>query len=91
MARGLKTHLVTSKSVQYCQKPLLLVLILLATFQVRAQDQPVAGAEKSTYGLKAGINFAELWGDDALPESDRKVGYSVGAYASFKLSKDLKI
>lgn len=39
------------------------------------------------YGLKAGINFAELWGDDALPESDRKVGYSFGVYASYKISK----
>jgi hypothetical protein len=37
------------------------------------------------------VNFAELWGTDALPESDRKVGYSLGAYAAFKVSKVLKL
>jgi len=56
-----------------------------------AQDGGSEQAEKETYGLKAGINFAELWGEDALPESDRKVGYSFGVYASFKLAKALKI
>lgn len=48
-------------------------------------------ADGTQYGVKAGANFAELWGDDALPESDRKVGYSFGAYASFKLSKTVKL
>jgi hypothetical protein len=56
-----------------------------------AQDDRDSLEEKAQYGIKAGINFAELWGDDALPESDRKVGYSFGAYASYKLSKTLKI
>lgn len=46
---------------------------------------------KDHYGVKAGINFAELFGEDALPESDRKVGYSVGGYAAFKLSKSMKL
>ncbi len=43
------------------------------------------------YGIKGGINFAELWGEDALPESDRKVGYSFGAYAMYKISEELKL
>lgn len=47
--------------------------------------------ETSTYGLKAGVNFAELWGADALPESDRKLGYSFGAYGSYKLNAHFKI
>lgn len=45
---------------------------------------------EANYGLKSGINFAELWGKDALPESDRKVGYSFGVYASYKISKEWK-
>jgi hypothetical protein len=55
------------------------------------QSQDLTENKQATYGIKAGINFAELWGDDALPESDRKVGYSFGAYASYKLSKGLKL
>lgn len=47
--------------------------------------------ENTEYGIKAGINFAELWGDDALLESDRKVGYSIGAYANYKLFKSLSL
>lgn len=41
------------------------------------------------YGLKAGLNFAELFGEDAIPASDRKTGYSVGAYGSFPLGPSL--
>jgi hypothetical protein len=67
-----------------------LACCLLVYHQVSAQDEDSL-KEKENYGIKAGINFAELWGDDALPESDRKVGYSLGAYASFLLSKELKI
>ncbi len=47
--------------------------------------------EGEHYGIKAGINYAELWGDDALPESDRKVGYSFGGYATYKITKTLKV
>lgn len=47
------------------------------------------GATKG--GLKAGVNFAELWGEDALPESDRKVGYSFGGFASIPLTQHLKL
>ncbi len=54
--------------------------------EANAQDD-----NKVQYGIKAGINFAELFGDDAIPESDRKIGYSFGTYASFKVSKDFKI
>uniref|UniRef100_UPI004047F2C1 porin family protein n=1 Tax=Roseivirga sp. TaxID=1964215 RepID=UPI004047F2C1 len=68
----------------------ILVLCLTNTAHLFAQEKEIAkqGAE---YGIKAGINFAELWGKDALPESDRKVGYSFGGYASYKISKGLKL
>lgn len=69
---------------------LLLFLGLTNPFPTYAQDKEKAGHE-AEYGLKAGINFAELWGKDALPESDRKVGYSIGGFASYKISKNLKL
>lgn len=56
-----------------------------------SQPMPKEEDDKVAYGLKAGVNFAELFGEDAIPESDRKVGYSLGAYASYKITKDLKI
>lgn len=55
------------------------------------EKEVVMKNNEAHYGLKAGVNFAELWGEDALPESDRKVGYSFGVYTSYKLSKELKI
>lgn len=58
--------------------------------QVLAQEDTTKTDGKDHYGIKAGINFAELWGSDALPESDRKVGYSFGIYASYKISKEWK-
>lgn len=61
------------------------------SFQAYAQELDNSLEEKDQYGIKAGINFAELWGEDALPESDRKVGYSVGAYATYKISKAFKL
>lgn len=70
----------------------LFVLCTTSSFRLFAQDEETVEEKNEThYGLKAGINFAELWGKDALPESDRKVGYSFGAYASYKISKEWKI
>ena len=77
----------TPASFQRQIRPLLTaVLFLSLTFQGFAQD-----SDKTQYGIKAGINFAELIGDDAIPESDRKEGYSIGGYMNFKLSKSLKL
>lgn len=77
----------TPASFQRQTRPLLTaVLFLSLTFQGFAQD-----SDKTQYGIKAGINFAELIGDDAIPESDRKEGYSIGGYMNFKLSKSLKL
>jgi hypothetical protein len=59
--------------------------------QVLAQEDTTKTDRNDHYGIKAGINFAELWGEDALPESDRKVGYSFGVYASYKISKEWKL
>lgn len=70
---------------------LLLALLPFLAAEVQAQSTPQAPADKEQYGLKAGANFAELWGADALPESDRKLGYSFGLYAAFKLRPGLKL
>jgi hypothetical protein len=64
------------------------IVIFSSIYAQEKNSEPVGDDH---YGLKAGINFAELFGEDALPESDRKVGYSFGAYASYKISKSLKI
>jgi len=72
-----------------CVKSIFLIFVILNLSLpglVMAQEE-----EKEQYGIKAGINYAELFGDDAIPESDRKVGYSLGAYMSFKLNKHLKL
>ena len=36
--------------------------------QAFAQENESILEEEAHYGVKAGINFAELWGQDALPE-----------------------
>ncbi|GMQ33374.1 porin family protein [Algoriphagus taiwanensis] len=72
-------------------KPFLVLCFIMVSYRGYAQEIATQDGDKAQYGIKAGINFAELWGKDALPESDRKVGYSLGAYASYKLSKDLKL
>lgn len=70
----------------------LIVFGLTSTAHVYAQDkQSLKEKNEPKYGLKSGINFAELWGEDALPESDRKVGYSFSVYASCKISQNLKL
>lgn len=70
----------------------LIVFSLVNSIQLFAQEGEVLkDKKKEQYGLKAGINFAELWGEDALPQSDRKVGYSFGIYGAFKISKEWKI
>lgn len=69
---------------------LLLATILLST-EIYSQENSVPLKEKAVYGVKAGLNFAELWGEHALPESDRKVGYSIGVYGTYKISKNLKL
>lgn len=62
------------------------LLVTLFCNHVLAQE-----SKTIQFGVKSGINFAELFGDDAIPESDRKVGYSFGTYMNFKLTKDLKL
>lgn len=69
----------------------LIIFGFTSTSHLYAQDKDSAVNKETQYGLKAGINFAELWGEDALPESDRKEGYSFGVYASYNISKNLKL
>ncbi|WPR77630.1 porin family protein [Algoriphagus sp. NG3] len=47
--------------------------------------------ENFQFGIKGGINYAELLGRDALPDKDRKVGYSFGLYTNHKLSEHFKL
>ncbi len=78
-----------------------IVLVLWATAYNLYGQQPgeaplqepevPAAQQKYQFGVKAGVNFAELFGDDAIPQSDRKIGYSAGLYANFKISNDFKI
>lgn len=71
---------------------LVVTLLCSPSLQMKAQLQDENQEDDTTlYGIKAGINFAELLGEDAIPESDRKVGYSLGAFAAFKVNKELKI
>ncbi len=70
--------------------PVVFLLCITFSFLSYGQDS-ISTIENAHYGVKAGINFAELWGDDALPESDRKVGYSLGVYATYKISEELLI
>lgn len=70
----------------------LIVIYYASSVCLFAQENETGKENKEAhYGLKAGINFAELWGEDALPESDRKVGYSFGVYGSYKISKEWKL
>jgi len=78
------------KSLRKTFKLVVFIPCMVLTSHSYAQDN-TNDDEKDHYGVKAGINFAELWGDDALPESDRKVGYSLGIYATYKISKEFKI
>lgn len=80
------------RKTYFCILITLWILCLAGASPVFAQEKDTKKAKEPVqYGLKGGVNFAELWGDDALPESDRKVGYSFGVYASYKLSKEWKI
>jgi opacity protein-like surface antigen len=81
----------TSRGLGSCLKPALFAISLLIAIQIYAQENDSAEKIKTAYGLKAGVNFAELWGEDAIPESDRKTGYSFGAFASFKLSENFTV
>ena len=38
-------------------------------------------------GIKVGVNFAEFWGKDALPEKRYKIGYSAGFYLGIPIKK----
>lgn len=80
---------------EHMRKMRILIFILLHTLCLSsngfAQEDSTETKENAHYGIKAGVNFSELWGNDALPESDRKVGYSFGVYASYKISKEWKI
>jgi len=68
-----------------------IVMIFNLSFSFSSIGQETKDAKSDQYGIKAGINFAELLGEDAIPESDRKVGYSFGVYATYKLNTTLKI
>lgn len=65
-------------------------VLLITPYSNAQENEVILKEEKIQYGIKAGINFAELIGDDAIPESDRKVGYSFGGYISIKISEGLK-
>jgi len=68
-----------------------LILSLYLPIRGFSQEKNIHKSNSDVYGIKAGINFAELLGNDAIPESDRKEGYSFGVFATYKLTEKLKI
>jgi opacity protein-like surface antigen len=48
-----------------------------------------ANAQETKFGVKAGVNFANLTGD--IEETSSKVGFQVGGFAEFKLSEKFAI
>jgi hypothetical protein len=60
---------------------------LIFALKTEAQEKVIDEQNEWAYSLKGGINFAELVGDDALPLSRRKVGYSLGFAVSMPLKK----
>ena len=64
-----------------------LAALVASTSCLEAQEAKSA----FVYGIKAGVNFAELYGQDALPESDRKVGYSLGGFTTYSASTSWKL
>lgn len=68
-----------------------IIIYILSSLSLSAQHAEIKEDRADfRYGFKVGINFAELWGDDALPESDRKEGYSLGVYGLYKISEKWK-
>lgn len=67
--------------------PIWLVCLLIGFYSnLHAQEKA-----KTEFGVKAGLNFAELFGENSIPESDRKEGYSFGTYLTINLSEEFKI
>lgn len=64
---------------------------LCTSYTSLCQNATKPESDSDQYGIKAGVNFAELFGVDAIPESDRKIGYSFGIYATYKINSSLKI
>jgi len=50
-----------------------------------------AKAQDIKYGIKAGVNFATLTGDDVPEELESRTGFHVGAVAEFKLTEQFSI
>lgn len=62
----------------------LLLVALVSMFSI------VAFAQESTFGVKAGVNFAKITGDD-LEDASGRTGFHVGAIAEFPLSEQFSI
>ncbi len=79
------------KNLTHIGSLFLFLCCILFPSAIFAQEKALNLDQDAYYGVKAGLNFAELWGEHALPESDRKVGYSIGVYGTYKISKNLKL
>ncbi|MCH7408570.1 PorT family protein [Belliella sp. DSM 111904] len=68
-------------------------VIYLVIFFALIQCTTLNAQEGSKYqmGIKGSINFSELIGFDAIPDRDKKVGYSFGLYQNFKIKENFKL
>src|SRR5687768_2381617 len=48
-------------------------------------------AQETKFGVKAGVNFANLSGDDVFGDNSTKIGFNVGGFAEIKLSEKFAI
>jgi hypothetical protein len=65
-------------------KRIFLAISMVTLFAAGAAAQGISG------GLKAGLNFANLMGDDA-GDTDMKIGYHFGGYAKISLTEAFSI
>lgn len=68
------------------------ILTLLSITTIYAQDSGTDTREKITFGIKAGINYSNVWdqkGEDF--EADPKIGFTGGVFFGFPIGKFIGI
>ncbi|MEJ2113202.1 MAG: porin family protein [Flavobacteriaceae bacterium] len=71
------------------KKIILFTVLAIFCFIANAQDVPTSGSD-ITYGLKGGLNFSMITGDDT-DDFDGKFGFHVGGLVEFPISEQFSI
>jgi len=71
------------------KKIILITVLAVFCFMANAQDEPSNGTDIK-FGLKAGINFAMIAGDDS-DNFDGKFGFHAGAVVEFPISETFSV